>query len=62
MSIVFTSADFYLIEGFIGNYRLQAIYLIMKMSINFPADALVAATFIIILWHMPRVKYLITPT
>ena len=26
------------------------------------ANRLVATTFIIILWHMPRVKYLITPT
>ena len=29
---------------------------------KYAGEALVAATFIIILWHMPRVKYLITPT
>ena len=29
---------------------------------SYSVTPLVAATFIIILWHMPRVKYLITPT
>ena len=36
VSIVFTSADLYLIESFIGNYGLETIYL--KLSIHFPAD------------------------